>query len=88
MEVVSFANLYSYHKVEIGCLLLDFLVQNGREDIAQAYGLRRFKVNVLDVKRTATDKMVSLLRHSLANDYIPELKSKIRLFLRPTLLVA
>lgn len=80
LEVVSFANPYPYHKVEIGCLLLDFLIQNGREDIAQAYGLRKFKVNVLDVKRTATEKMVSLLRHSLANDYITELKSKIRHF--------
>ncbi|MBQ1209104.1 MAG: nucleotidyl transferase AbiEii/AbiGii toxin family protein [Bacteroidales bacterium] len=80
LELVSFANPYPFHKVEIGCLLLDFLIQNGRVDIAQEYGLRKFKVNVLDVKRTATEKIVSLLRHSLANDYIPELKSKIRHF--------
>ena len=46
----------------------------------EEYGLEAFEVNVLDMKRTSTEKMVSLLRHSLADDYIPELRATIRHF--------
>ena len=80
LELVSFANPYPYRKVKIGSLLRDFLVQSGKEDLVEKYGMEEFEVNVLDIKRTATEKLVSLLRHSLADDYIPGLKSKIRHF--------
>ena len=65
LELVSFANPYPYCKVKIGSLLRDFLIQSGREDIVEKYGMEEFEVNVLDIKRTATEKLVSLLRHSL-----------------------
>lgn len=80
LEVVSFANPYPFRKVRIGSMLTDFLLQSGRPDLVHEYGMDTFEVNVLDLKRTAAEKLVSLLRHSLADDYIPELRAKIRHF--------
>ena len=56
LELVSFANPYPYRKVKIGSLLRDFLVQSGREDLVEKYGMEEFEVNVLDIKRTAADE--------------------------------
>lgn len=80
LEVVSFANPYPFRKVRMGSMLMDFLLQAGRKDIVDEYGMGAFEVNVLDLKRTATEKLVSLFRHSLADDFISELRAKIRHF--------
>lgn len=42
--------------------------------------MQGFEINVLTKNRTATEKLDSLIRHSLASDYISELKAKIRHF--------
>lgn len=80
MEVVSFANPYPYEKKRIGSLVRDFLLKAGREDMVEQYGLGDFELNVLDVRRTATEKLVSLMRQSLGDDYMGGLRSKIRHF--------
>ena len=80
LEVVSFANPYPYSKRKIGSLLRDFLLLRGREDMVEQYGLNEFEVNVLDLGRTATEKMVSLTRQSLGDDYQGGLRAKIRHF--------
>ena len=80
LEVVSFANPYPYSKRRIGSLIRDFLLLRGREDMVEQYGLNEFEVNVLDLGRTATEKMVSLTRQSLGDDYQGGLRAKIRHF--------
>ncbi len=55
-------------------------VFKGGTSLSKAYGLEAFEINVLDPERTATEKIVSLLRYSLADDYISELRAKIRHF--------
>ena len=80
LEVVSFANPYPYGRRKIGSLLRDFLLLRGREDMVEQYGLTEFEVNVLDLGRTATEKMVSLMRQSLGDDYMGGLRAKIRHF--------
>lgn len=80
LEVVSFANPYPYEKMRIGSLVRDFLLKLGREDMVEQYGLGDFELNVLDVRRTATEKLVSLMRQSLGDDYMGGLRSKIRHF--------
>lgn len=80
LEVVSFANPYPYRKRKVSCLLRDFLLMRGREDLVEQYGLTEFEVNVLDLGRTATEKMVSLMRQSLGDDYLGGLRAKIRHF--------
>ena len=80
LEIVSFANPYPYQKLHIRSFLTEYLEKIGRDDIISQYGMEGFDVNVLALSRTATEKLVSLIRHSLADDYILELKSKIRHF--------
>lgn len=80
LEIVSFANPYPYQKVFIKSFLTEYLEKAGRFDIIGKYGMQGFEINVLAKSRTATEKLVSLVRHSLANDYLPELKAKIRHF--------
>lgn len=80
LEVVSFANPYPYRKMRIGSLVREFLLKKDREDLAEQYGLVEFELNVLDVRRTATEKLVSLIRQSLGDDYMGGLRSKIRHF--------
>lgn len=80
LEVVSFANPYPYRKRNMGSLIRDFLLLRGREDMVVQYGLNEFEVNVLDLGRTATEKMVSLTRQSLGDDYQGGLRARIRHF--------
>ena len=80
LEVVSFANPYPYHKVLIKSFITEYLEKSGRVDVIEKFNLDAFEINVLDKTRTATEKIVSLVRHSLADDYITQLKAKIRHF--------
>lgn len=80
LEIVSFANPYPYQKVFIKSFLTEYLENMGRNDIIEAYGMQGFEIQVLAKSRTATEKLVSLIRHSLSADYISELKAKIRHF--------
>lgn len=80
LEIVSFANPYPYQKVFIKSFLTEYLENVGRNDIIEAYGMQGFEIQVLAKSRTATEKLVSLIRHSLSADYISELKAKIRHF--------
>ena len=80
LEIVSFSNPYPFLGKKIGSLLRDYLIKVNQEDIIEEYGLEPFEVNVLDIKRTATEKVVSLIRRSLADDYPSELRAKIRHF--------
>lgn len=80
LEIVSFANPYPFHEMEIKSFVTEFLEKAGRGDIIEKFDLGAFSINVLDKRRTATEKLASLIRFSLANDYIPELRAKIRHF--------
>lgn len=80
LEIVSFANPYPYQKVTIKSFLTEYLEKAGRQDIIEQFGMHSFEINVLAKSRTATEKLVSLIRHSLAADHISELKAKIRHF--------
>lgn len=80
LEIVSFANPYPYQRLRIRSFLSEYLEKIGRYDIISQYGMDGFEVNVLALSRTATEKLISLIRHSLADNYILELKSKIRHF--------
>lgn len=80
VEINSFANPYPFQKCKLQSFLTDFLIKTGNEDLIEEYDMQPFEVNVLDRCRTLTEKLVSLLRCSLADNYIPELAAKIRHF--------
>ena len=80
VAINSFANPYPFQKCKLQSFLTDFLQKTGNEDLIEEYDMQPFEVNVLDRRRTLTEKLVSLLRCSLADNYIPELAAKIRHF--------
>jgi hypothetical protein len=78
VEINSFANPYPSEKCKLWSFLTDFFVQTGNKDLIEEYEMQPFEVPVLDKRRTMTEKLVSLLRCSLASNPIPELTAKIR----------
>lgn len=80
VEINSFANPYPYQKRRITSFVYDFLMANDAADIIEEYDLHPFEVNVLDKKRTITEKLVSLFRASLGNAPLDNLRAKIRHF--------
>lgn len=80
VEINSFANPYPSELREIRSFLTSFLLQTDNEQIVKEYKMSPFTLPVLDKRRTLTEKMVSLIRCSLANDYNTELSAKIRHF--------
>lgn len=80
VEINSFANPYPFQKCKLQSFLTEFLQKTGNEKLIEEYDMHPFEVNVLDRRRTLTEKLVSLLRCSLADNYMPELTAKIRHF--------
>ena len=80
VEINSFANPYLSQKCILSSFLTDFIVQSGNESLIEEYEMQPFEVTVLDKRRTLTEKLVSLLRCSLADNPLPELAAKIRHF--------
>lgn len=80
VEINSFANPYPFEKRQLTSFIYDFLIEHEGEDIIQEYDLHPFVVNVLDKRRTITEKIVSLFRASLGEKYEENLRAKIRHF--------
>lgn len=80
VEINSFANPYPYEKRRLTSFIYDFLITHNGEDIIDEFDLMPFEVNVLDKRRTITEKMVSLFRASLGERFEENLRAKIRHF--------
>lgn len=80
IEINSFANPYPYEMLTIESFITTFLRQSGNTDLIDEFDMQSFAVAVLDKRRTATEKLVSLMRCSLADDYLTQLTAKIRHF--------
>lgn len=80
VEINSFANPYPSQECTISSFLTDFIHQTGNDDIIEKYDMQPFSVTVLDKRRTLAEKLVSLLRCSLASQPMPLLSAKIRHF--------
>ncbi|MBI9068814.1 MAG: nucleotidyl transferase AbiEii/AbiGii toxin family protein [Salinivirgaceae bacterium] len=80
VEINSFANPYPYSKVGIQSLIGEYLQNNNQYELISKYRLEAFEVNVLDVKQTLIEKLVSLVRFSFAENSLEELSGKIRHF--------
>ncbi len=80
VEINSFANPYPFQKCTLKSFLTEFLLKTDNEAMIEEYDMQPFEVNVLDRRRTLTEKLVSLIRCSLADNYMAELTAKIRHF--------
>lgn len=80
LEINSFANPFPYQQKTIKCFAYDYLIAYGHKDIIKEFELEPFEVNVLDKRTTMTEKLVSLIRFSLADNPVQQLEAKIRHF--------
>lgn len=82
IEINSFANPYPYPyaRLEIQSMIGEYLRMNKQTDLIRKYGLESFDVNVLDLKQTLIEKLVSLIRFSYADNSLEQLSGKIRHF--------
>ena len=80
VEINSFANPYPYSKERMQSLISEYLQKNSQMDLLRKYGLEAFEVNVLGIKQTLIEKLISLIRFSFAENFMEELSGKIRHF--------
>lgn len=80
LEINSFANPFPYQERTITCFLTDLMVQHGRTDLIAQYDMAPFSLKLLDHRRTLTEKLVSLIRCSLADESMQQMAAKIRHF--------
>lgn len=80
IEINSFTNPYPYVSKNIDSFIAQFLHQTNNDALVEEYGLQSFLLNVLDKRQSMTEKLVSLIRFSLSDNYIYDVASKIRHF--------
>ena len=62
VEINSFANPYPSERRVIQSFLTTFLQRSGNEQLIEEYDMQPFVIQVLDKRRTLTEKLVSLIR--------------------------
>jgi predicted nucleotidyltransferase component of viral defense system len=80
LEINSFANPYPWEMRTIRCFITEFMLLSGNDVFVEQFDMADIEVPVLDCRRTLTEKLVSLMRCSLADDYLPQMTAKIRHF--------
>lgn len=80
VEISAFANPFPYEKRRLEPLVTTFLKHRGMDTFIAQYGLEDFELNVLSLEQTLCEKLVSLIRFSMADDDMVSLSSKIRHF--------
>ncbi|MGM9869399.1 MAG: nucleotidyl transferase AbiEii/AbiGii toxin family protein [Sodaliphilus sp.] len=80
IEINSFANPYPFGEHIVSSFIRDYLKMGNLDDIIEEFDLGEFTINVLDKRTTLTEKLVALIRFSLAENPRQELAAKIRHF--------
>ncbi len=78
VEINSFANPHPYTEMPIQSIIADFWVQTDKKSLVDTNGLNSFNINVLGLERTFTEKVLSLVRASYAENPIEELSKRVR----------
>lgn len=77
VEATWLGRFEPYNKQHISDIF-EMLQMNNQLDIAKTYNMLPFEVQVLDVKRTICEKIMSLVRFSYGDDVIYNIRNKIR----------
>lgn len=80
LEINSFGNPYPWEMRTIRSFIAKYFYLSGNEVYVTQFDMEDFEVPVLDKCRTMTEKLASLMRCSLADEYMPQLQAKIRHF--------
>ena len=80
VELNSFGNPFPIIKKSIRTYIAEMLEKNEKSDLIGKYELESFELQILDHKRTFAEKLMGLFRLSCSEDYLEELKLKVRHF--------
>lgn len=80
VEISAFANPFPHEKCSIEPLVTTFLKQKDMKEFVEQYDVDSFQLNVLSLQQTLCEKLVALIRFSMAEDSLGSLSSKIRHF--------
>ena len=80
VEISSFANPFPYEQRVIEPMVTTFLKEKELTQYVEDYKLTEFLLNVLSLRQTLCEKLVSLIRFSMSEDPIATLSGKIRHF--------
>lgn len=78
VEVSWLGYFEPFEQKSIRTFISEMMLRNGQESLIEEYELEEFAANVLKPERTLCEKIMSLVRFSYSEDYIADLKSKIR----------
>jgi len=78
VEASMLGNFEPYQNMEISSMVYEMMEERGQQEIAEAHDLLPFSIQVLDIKRTICEKIMSLVRFSHDENAIESLKNKIR----------
>lgn len=77
LEVYPFANPFPYQRRIVKSFVYDYLLSFGYRDIIKEFDLEPFEVTVIDKRTIMTEKLVTLLWSSLADNPRNQLEAKI-----------
>lgn len=80
IEINSFIQPKDFYKFKIESYISEFLKISNKEDIIAQFNLEPFELNILGLKRTFTEKILSLVRASYLENPTYELQKRIRHF--------
>ncbi|XBS70102.1 nucleotidyl transferase AbiEii/AbiGii toxin family protein [Acerihabitans sp. KWT182] len=78
LEINAFTTPEPYSLKPVYSLIAESLNVMGRSDLVKIFGLVAFEVNVLNIERTAAEKIMGLIRASREENAEKHLKAKIR----------
>ncbi|GAA5220786.1 nucleotidyl transferase AbiEii/AbiGii toxin family protein [Membranihabitans marinus] len=78
LEASSFGGYEPYHKQLINSYIGQMMLDIDQEKLAEEFDMKPFEVNVMDIRRTICEKIMSLVRFSYGDNPIQQLRDKIR----------
>ena len=78
LEVSSLGSPYPSVSHEVHSMIAQFIGSTENLELIQQFELEPFKVNVLDIKRTFCEKIISLVRFSYTENPLLDLADKVR----------
>lgn len=78
IEINAFATPEPLEVLPIQTLIADALLNQGRADLIEDYGLTDFPVQVLSIRRTLVEKLLGIIKDSFHDDPVSRLSNRIR----------
>ena len=78
VEATWLGSFEPFEKGIVNSLIYEMIIETNQQQIADAYNLNPFEVNVLSPRRTFCEKIMSLVRFSYTDNPIEDLNNKIR----------